>query len=101
MVSVWRADTKDTLPADTTNVFCSSVLGLAFHRSTSLNLDLFHTQNFERQELGTPILETEIWQLSNFELVADFIRHVGPLSRLILWQPSSPCAREMPENYGC
>jgi hypothetical protein len=24
MVSVWRADTKDTLPADTTNVFCSS-----------------------------------------------------------------------------
>jgi hypothetical protein len=24
MVSVWRADTKDTLPADTINVFCSS-----------------------------------------------------------------------------
>jgi hypothetical protein len=25
MVSAWRADTKDTLPVDTTNVFCSSV----------------------------------------------------------------------------
>jgi hypothetical protein len=25
MVSAWRADTKDTLPADTTNVFCSSL----------------------------------------------------------------------------
>jgi hypothetical protein len=25
MVSAWRADTKDTLPGDTTNVFCSSV----------------------------------------------------------------------------
>jgi hypothetical protein len=25
MVSTWRADTKDTLPADTTNIFCSSV----------------------------------------------------------------------------
>jgi hypothetical protein len=24
MVSAWRADTKDTLPADTINVFCSS-----------------------------------------------------------------------------
>jgi hypothetical protein len=24
MVSVWRADTKDTLPDDTINVFCSS-----------------------------------------------------------------------------
>jgi hypothetical protein len=24
MVSAWRADTKDTLPADTTNVFYSS-----------------------------------------------------------------------------
>jgi acetoin utilization deacetylase AcuC-like enzyme len=24
MVSIWRADTKDTLPADTINVFCSS-----------------------------------------------------------------------------
>jgi hypothetical protein len=30
MVSAWRADTKDTLPADTTNVFCSSDLN---HRS--------------------------------------------------------------------
>jgi hypothetical protein len=26
MVSVWRADTKDTLPTDTTNVFCSSAV---------------------------------------------------------------------------
>jgi hypothetical protein len=25
MVSPWQADTKDTLPADTINVFCSSV----------------------------------------------------------------------------
>jgi hypothetical protein len=24
MISAWRADIKDTLPADTTNVFCSS-----------------------------------------------------------------------------
>jgi hypothetical protein len=24
MVSAWRADTKDILPADTTDVFCSS-----------------------------------------------------------------------------
>jgi hypothetical protein len=29
MVSAWRADTKDTLPADTTNVFCSSVFRAA------------------------------------------------------------------------
>jgi hypothetical protein len=26
MVSAWRSDTKDTLPSDTTNVFCSSVV---------------------------------------------------------------------------
>jgi hypothetical protein len=30
MISFWRADTKDILPADTTNVFCSSA---AAHRS--------------------------------------------------------------------
>jgi hypothetical protein len=25
MVSAWQADTKDTLPADTIDIFCSSV----------------------------------------------------------------------------
>jgi hypothetical protein len=37
MVSAWRTDTKDTLPTDTTNVFCSSVghTGLDLERRTA------------------------------------------------------------------
>jgi hypothetical protein len=31
MVLVWRADTKDTLPADNINVFCSSDIWLSSH----------------------------------------------------------------------
>jgi hypothetical protein len=31
MVSVWRADTKDTLPADTINVFYSSASNLTMN----------------------------------------------------------------------
>jgi hypothetical protein len=62
-------------------------LGSLFHRSTSLNLDFFHTQNLELLELDTPISETEIWTTIKdlpadvpqvlMDSLADFIRHVG------------------------
>jgi hypothetical protein len=34
MVSAWRADTKDTLPADTIDVFCSRAQRYAIMSST-------------------------------------------------------------------
>jgi hypothetical protein len=48
MVSAWRVNTKDTLPADTTNVFCSSVPtppagASCCRRRKSLSLITIHT----------------------------------------------------------
>jgi hypothetical protein len=67
--------------------YFNNLLGSLFHRSTSLNLDFFHTQNLELLELDTPISETEIWTTIKdlpadvpqvlMDSLADFIRHVG------------------------
>jgi hypothetical protein len=62
MVSAWRADTKDTLPVDTTNVFCSS--GSISHKEDASNLSV----RLNKIDTIFSFLEngTKFWALSKY-----------------------------------